>query len=131
MAALTTQTLDICPQYYSPKLPAHMLSSSKKYEGSSDLVRLRYHMGPVLSSPINIYLIWYGKWNPSQKFIIKDFLLSISHNHRATASPSVSEWWSTTSLYTNQTGANVSRMVLIAKEYVDHLYSQGTHLTRL
>ncbi|KAJ6986258.1 hypothetical protein NC653_023987 [Populus alba x Populus x berolinensis] len=36
-------------------------------------------MGPVLSStPINIYLIWYGRWAISQKLLIKDFLYSIS-----------------------------------------------------
>ncbi|XP_010266210.1 PREDICTED: protein EXORDIUM-like 5 [Nelumbo nucifera] len=131
IAAPATQTLNLRPEYYNPQLPAHALSSSNKYEGSSDLVNLRYHMGPVLSSPINIYLIWYGKWAPSQKLLIKDFLLSISANHRAAPSPSVSGWWSTVSLYTDQTGANISRSVLVAREYVDHLYSHGTHLTRL
>ena len=35
------------------------------------------------------------------------------------------------SLYTDQTGANVSRSVLIAGEYVDSAYSHGTGLTRL
>nr|DAD37649.1 TPA_asm: hypothetical protein HUJ06_008290 [Nelumbo nucifera] len=47
MAALTTQTLDIRPQYYNPKLPAHTLSSSKKYEDSSDLVHLQHLPHPV------------------------------------------------------------------------------------
>ncbi|XP_031125534.1 protein EXORDIUM-like 5 [Ipomoea triloba] len=135
-ASPAAQTLQLHPQadyqYLNPKLPPRALSNSKKYEGSSDLVNLRYHMGPVLSSPINIYLIWYGKWSPSQQLIIKDFLLSISTtNHRAAPSPSVSEWWRTVSLYTDQTGANISRSVLIADEYSDRRYSQGTHLTRL
>ncbi|KAM7482813.1 hypothetical protein LguiB_007396 [Lonicera macranthoides] len=126
------KTQDLKPQYYNPKLPLKSLSSSKKFEGSSELVNLRYHMGPVLSSPINIYLIWYGKWAPSQQLLIKDFLQSIStSNHRAAPSPSVSDWWSTVSLYTDQTGANVSRSVLLAGEHSDHLYSHGTHLTRL
>ncbi|KAL7082922.1 hypothetical protein ACP275_14G131300 [Erythranthe tilingii] len=108
------------------------LSASKRFEGSSNLVNLRYHMGPVLSSPINIYLIWYGNWSPSHQLLIKDFLLSIStFNHRAAPSPSVSEWWRTASLYADQTGANISRNILIAGEYSDHLYSHGTHLTRL
>ncbi|KAL2554653.1 Protein EXORDIUM-like 5 [Forsythia ovata] len=64
--------------------------------------------------------------------LIKDFLLSIStFNHRAAPSPSVAEWWRTVSLYTDQTGANISRSVILAGEYSDHLYSHGTHLTRL
>ncbi|KAL0412342.1 UNVERIFIED_CONTAM: protein EXORDIUM-like 5 [Sesamum radiatum] len=45
--------------------------------------------------------------------------------------PSVSEWWKTVSLYTDQTGANISRSILIAGEYSDRLYSHGSHLTRL
>ncbi|KAL2547084.1 Protein EXORDIUM-like 5 [Forsythia ovata] len=64
--------------------------------------------------------------------LIKDFLLSIStFNHRAAPFPSVAEWWRTVSLYTDQTGANISRSVILAGEYSDHLYSHGTHLTRL
>lgn len=116
----------------NPKLPPPPLSSSKRFEGSSDLVHLRYHMGPVLSSsPIKIYLIWYGKWALSQKILIKDFLSSISTDAATTPSPSVAEWWRTVSLYTDQTGANVSRSVVIAGEYSDLRYSLGTHLTRL
>ncbi|KAF9684721.1 hypothetical protein SADUNF_Sadunf04G0147900 [Salix dunnii] len=125
------QTLNTKPDIINPKLPPRALSSSKKFEGSSDLVQLRYHMGPVLSSaPINIYLIWYGRWANSQKLLIKDFIHSISPSAVA-AKPSVSDWWRTVSLYTDQTGANVSRSVLIAGEYVDSAYSHGTGLTRL
>ncbi|KAI6699728.1 hypothetical protein NL676_014052 [Syzygium grande] len=61
-----------------PNLPPRSLclSSSKKFEGSSDLVQLRYRMCPVLSnSPINLYLIWYSRWASQQKLLIKDFLL--------------------------------------------------------
>lgn len=125
------QTISLQPQYYNPKLAPKSLSSSKKFEGSSDLVQLRYHMGPVLSSPINIYIVWYGQWASPQKLLIKDFLLSITASHRTAVSPSVADWWRTVSLYTDQTGANVSRAVLVAGEYADHRYSHGTHLTRL
>lgn len=114
-----------------PFPPLRTLSSSKRFEGSSDLVKLKYHMGPVLSSPINIYLIWYGKWAQPHKLIIKDFLNSISSPAASSASPSVADWWSTVSLYTDQTGANISRAVSIAGEYSDLRYSHGKHLTRL
>ncbi|XP_008448188.3 protein EXORDIUM-like 5 [Cucumis melo] len=133
-ASPSLQTLHSSTHFFNPKLPPYSLSSSKKFEGSSDFVNLRYHMGPVLSSsPINIYLIWYGKWSVSQKLLIKDFLLSISPSHppRAPPSPSVSQWWQTVSLYTDQTGANVSRSVVIAGEHSDIRHSHGTDLTRL
>ncbi|RZC48600.1 hypothetical protein C5167_017026 [Papaver somniferum] len=131
ISALELQNLK--PEFHNPRIPKSTLSSSKKFEGSSDLVNLRYHMGPVLSSPINTYIIWYGKWLPSQKLIIKDFLLSISSstNHRTSPFPSISQWWKTASLYSDQTNSNVSSTVLIAGEYVDSKYSQGKHLTRL
>lgn len=129
----SSQTLNTNTDYMiNPKLPPRALTSSKKFEGSSNLVNLRYHMGPVLtSSPINLYLIWYGLWAPSQKLLIKDFLLSLSPSTPATPSPSVSDWWRTLSLYTDQTGANVSRTVLVAGEYSDLRHSHGTQLTRL
>ncbi|GAB2291670.1 Protein EXORDIUM-like 5 [Dionaea muscipula] len=119
-----------------PFPPSRSLTYSKKFEGSSDLINLRYHMGPVLSSsPINAYIIWYGLWYPQQQHIIKDFLLSISPASSSVSAraavPTVSEWWKTASLYTDQTGANVSRNLIIAGEYSDRRYSQGSHLTRL
>ncbi|XP_015940177.1 protein EXORDIUM-like 5 [Arachis duranensis] len=120
------QTLQTNPSFFNPRVP---LSSSKRFEGSSDLVNLKYHMGPVLSSPINIYLIWYGKWSQDHKLTIKDFLHSISDSRAA--SPSVADWWRTVSLYTDQTGANISRSVSIAGEYADTRYSHGNALTRL
>ncbi|KAF4373975.1 hypothetical protein F8388_007881 [Cannabis sativa] len=115
----TVQTLNTNTEFFNPKLPPRTISSSKRYEGSSDLVNLRYHMGPVLSSaPIT--------------FTSYDFLLSISTtDRRAAPSPSVAEWWRTVSLYTDQTGANVSRSVVVAGEYSDLRYSHGNALTRL
>ncbi|KAG4209052.1 hypothetical protein ERO13_A03G171100v2 [Gossypium hirsutum] len=132
-AASKEQTLNTQDaEFFNPKLPPRTLSSSKRFEGSSNLVDLRYHMGPVLSSsPINIYLIWYGRWSLSQKLLIKDFITSISPSATPSPSPSVSEWWKTVSLYTDQTGANVSRTLVVAKEHSDTRYSHGYHLTRL
>ncbi|XP_043709690.1 protein EXORDIUM-like 5 [Telopea speciosissima] len=128
----TSETLNIHrPKSFNPKLSPSPLSASNRFEGSSNLVNVKYHMGPVLSSPINIYLIWYGLWTPTQKLLINDFLLSISAGHRAAPSPSVSDWWSTVTLYTDQTGANISRSIVVAREYNDNRYSQGKQLTRL
>ncbi|KAI3499244.1 hypothetical protein L1887_35037 [Cichorium endivia] len=126
---LTTSVLSAS---VNPKLSHDAFTASKRFEGSSELVNLRYHMGPVLSSPINIYIIWYGKWAPAQKLLIKDFILSISTTkRRAAPAPSVSDWWKTVTLYTDQTNANISSDILIAGEYSDRKYTHGTHLTRL
>nr|DAD33710.1 TPA_asm: hypothetical protein HUJ06_012561 [Nelumbo nucifera] len=103
--------------------------SSKKYEGSSAFVHLRYHMGPVLTANITVHTVWYGTWQKSQKQIIRGFLKSISAvdgKH-----PSVAGWWKTVQLYTDQTGANISRNVVLGEEKNDRFYSHGKSLTRL
>ncbi|XP_042512548.1 protein EXORDIUM-like 3 [Macadamia integrifolia] len=102
---------------------------SKKYEGSSEFIRLRYHMGPVLTNNITLHTIWYGHWQKSQKRIIRGFLNSISAVD--TKHPSVAGWWKTVQLYTDQTGSNISRTVRLGQEKNDRFYSQGKSLTRL
>lgn len=102
---------------------------SKKYEGSSEFVHLRYHMGPVLTANITVHPIWYGSWLPSQKKIIRGFIRSISAGEAKR--PSVHGWWSTVRLYTDQTGANITTIVRLGEEKNDRFYSHGKSLTRL
>ncbi|KAG6531893.1 protein EXORDIUM-like 3 [Zingiber officinale] len=108
---------------------APALGESKKYEGSSEFVMLRYHMGPVLTTNITVHPIWYGSWLPSQKHILRCFLRSISSP--AAPSPSVAAWWRTVRLYTDQTGANISAAVVLGAERSDRRYSHGRKLSRL
>ncbi|KAJ0466145.1 putative protein EXORDIUM [Helianthus annuus] len=103
--------------------------SNKKFEGSSEFVKLKYHMGPVLTENITVHIIWYGKWPSPQKRVIREFINSIStSDHR---SPSVSGWWKTVQLYTDQTDSNVSKTVHLGREKNDRLMSHGKTLTRL
>ncbi|XP_077221399.1 protein EXORDIUM-like 7 [Tasmannia lanceolata] len=103
---------------------------SNNYEGSSDLVNLVYHMGPVLATPLNLYTIWYGHWDPTHQAIIRDFLNSLSSSS-SSSFPSVADWWRTVRLYTDQTGANITGEILLSGEHYDYTYSQGLSLTRL
>ncbi|KAM1069930.1 hypothetical protein ACFX13_001836 [Malus domestica] len=102
---------------------------NKKFEGSSDFVKLRYHMGPVLTANITVHTIWYGTWQPRQKKIIREFINSISA--AGSKRPSVAGWWRTVQLYTDQTGANISRTVQLGAGKNDRFYSHGKTLTRL
>ncbi|KAL1537573.1 Protein EXORDIUM-like 7 [Salvia divinorum] len=112
----------------SQNQPNYSYNQKKNYEGSSDLVDLKYHMGPVLTSPINLYIIWYGKWDPHHQSTITDFISSISS---PAPFPSVSDWWRTVTLYTDQTGSNVTRNVALSGQFSDRAYSQGKSLSRL
>lgn len=95
----------------------------------NQLVDMQYHMGPVLSaSPTNLYLIWYGRWEPAAQSVLRDFLASLSSS---APFPSVSDWWARTPrLYTDQTGANVTGAFVVAGEHADAGYSHGTSLRR-
>ncbi|KAK4777273.1 hypothetical protein SAY87_017460 [Trapa incisa] len=106
-----------------------LFGGSKKYEGSSEFVHLKYHMGPVLTNNITVHPIWYGSWYPPQKRIIREFISSISAV--GSKHPSVAGWWRTVQLYTDQTGANISRTVRLGMEKNDRFYSHGKSLTRL
>jgi hypothetical protein len=103
---------------------------SKRNEGSSDLIQLKYYLGPVLTSNITVHTIWYGNWNSKDQTIIRNFLHSISDTSGRIKSPSVSEWWKILQLYSDQTGANVSKNVVVGSEVNDR-YSHGKSLTRL
>lgn len=103
-------------------------NQEKNYEGSSDLVDLKYHMGPVLASPINLYIIWYGQWDPTHQSTITDFISSISS---PAPPPSVADWWRTVRLYSDQTGSNITNTVTLSGEFHDYKYSHGRFLTRL
>ncbi|KAI5083555.1 hypothetical protein GOP47_0003298 [Adiantum capillus-veneris] len=108
--------------------PAGALAGSSSIPPAA--VAMKYHMGPVLTSHINIYPIWYGLWHPSQQSILRDFLLSISSYSTPLPSPSLPSWWTTLGLYTDQTNAVVSQSVSIAAEHTA-LYSHGPVLTRI
>uniref|UniRef100_A0A0D9WLG1 Protein EXORDIUM-like 3 n=1 Tax=Leersia perrieri TaxID=77586 RepID=A0A0D9WLG1_9ORYZ len=105
------------------------IGASKKYEGSSDFVKLQYHMGPVLAADITVHPIWYGKWPVSHKRTIRAFLRSLSA--AGVPSPSVSAWWRTVRLYTDQTSSNVSATVRLGEEKSDARMSRGARLSRL
>ncbi|XP_024545335.1 protein EXORDIUM-like 3 [Selaginella moellendorffii] len=108
-----------------------IFGASKAFEGSSEYVKMRYHMGPVLSQQMHIYIVWYGRWKSSDKSIIRDFLASVSSPQSAAVpQPSVQRWWSTVRLYTDQTLQNITSQLVVAGEHnVD--YSHGHSLTRL
>lgn len=102
---------------------------SSSNEGSNPLVQMVYHMGPVLTADIRVYIIWYGAWSASQKRIIRDFFASVSST--TAPAPAVSGWWSTVRLYTDLTGRNITGSVSVAGEHDDAACSAGTTLTRI
>lgn len=91
---------------------------------------LQYHNGPLLTRPdsINVYILWYGNFSPSQKAAISDFSSSIGINVRE--QPSVSSWWATTQLFKDSAKRGVSPVVKIGGQSSDALCSRGKKLKR-
>lgn len=98
---------------YRPFRPWPDMAQESKILVADPIINMQYHMGPVLTSAIHVYIIWYGTWAASQKSIIRDFLSSISAPSPVYG-PSVQQWWSTVQTYTDQTGANISASIMIA-----------------
>ncbi|XP_073010259.1 protein PHOSPHATE-INDUCED 1-like [Typha latifolia] len=93
---------------------------------------LTYHNGPVLRGDIPISILWYGRFTPTQKSIISDFLLSLTSTTPKAANPSVYQWWSTIDeLYLSKTKKNgpVKTQILLANQVSDK-YSMGKSLTQ-
>ncbi|KAF8411437.1 hypothetical protein HHK36_003986 [Tetracentron sinense] len=90
---------------------------------------LEYHKGPLLSGKISINLIWYGKFKPSQRAIISDFITSLSSS-KPQNNPSVSTWWKTTEKYYHLSSKKPSSFVLsMGTQILDENYSFGKSLT--
>ncbi|KAE8688662.1 Protein EXORDIUM-like 7 [Hibiscus syriacus] len=96
--------------------------------GSPDPGKLEYHMGPVLASPLKLYIICYGNWNQTHQNTIRDFPSSLSS---PAIDPSVAEWWSTVRFYSDQTGSNVTDCITLSGEFFDSKLSHGPRLNRL
>ncbi|XP_077213235.1 protein PHOSPHATE-INDUCED 1-like [Tasmannia lanceolata] len=89
---------------------------------------MEYHKGPLLTGPISLNLIWYGKFSPSQRAIVSDFLTSLSS--KTSQNPSVSTWWETTQIYYAHSKTNTqSPIFTFGKQILDENYSLGKSLT--
>ncbi|KAJ8762510.1 hypothetical protein K2173_007949 [Erythroxylum novogranatense] len=93
---------------------------------------LSYHNGPLLSGKISINLIWYGKFKPSQRAIVSDFIASLSTTTTSMPSknnhPSVATWWKTIEKY-YLSSKRSSLSLLLHKQILDEAYSLGKSLT--
>jgi hypothetical protein len=102
-------------------------SAARKLSQNDQQLKFQYHKGPLLTGKISINLIWYGKFNPSQRAIISDFITSIS-SPAIKSQPSVATWWKLTDKYYHL--SNSQNLALTTGSYlVDENYSLGKSLT--
>ncbi|KAK8692326.1 hypothetical protein V6N13_075794 [Hibiscus sabdariffa] len=89
----------------------------------------QYHNGPLLSGKISVNLIWYGKFKPSQRAIVSDFVSSVASSKPTIAQPSVSTWWKATQKYYQLRKKPSSLALSLGSQILDENYSMGKSLT--
>ncbi|XP_010937408.1 protein PHOSPHATE-INDUCED 1 homolog [Elaeis guineensis] len=91
---------------------------------------LSYHKGILLTGPVSVNLIWYGKFTAPQRAIISDFIASLATmgGDQKQPEPSVSTWWKTTERYYAQSKTKFPTLML-GDQILDESYSLGKSLT--
>ncbi|CAO2834346.1 unnamed protein product [Amaranthus hypochondriacus] len=103
---------------------------NQQIEDPSTTSLLQYHQGPLLSGKITVTLIWYGKFSPSQKAIVSDFITSLSPTKSHSHHPSVATWWNSIGKYYHMANKRASSLSLtLGKPVIDESYSLGKSLT--
>ncbi|KAL1218155.1 Protein EXORDIUM-like 1 [Cardamine amara subsp. amara] len=99
-------------------------------EKTQDYTSFHYHKGALLNGDVSINLIWYGKFKPSQRAIVTDFVASLTSSRRSTVAqnPSVSSWWKTVEKYYHVRKTRGLTLSL-GKHIFDKDYSMGKSLT--
>lgn len=119
------------------------MSSFRSMAEEVPAVQLIYHNGPLLSSDIDVHVVWYGKFSPVQRSIIGDFLHSLGEEEEETLlrnQPSVKEWWKTIDIYREDALFSMSSVVatekkknekiVLVNQTLDESYSLGKWLQR-
>ncbi|KAL1218156.1 Protein EXORDIUM-like 1 [Cardamine amara subsp. amara] len=99
-------------------------------EKTQDYTSFHYHKGALLNGDVSINLIWYGKFKPSQRAIVTDFVASLTSSRRSTIAqnPSVATWWKTIEKYYHVSKTRGLTLSL-GKHIIDKDYSMGKSLT--
>ncbi|WCJ44432.1 Protein EXORDIUM-like 1 [Euphorbia peplus] len=103
----------------------HLSSSARLL--LDDTLLFKYHHGPLLTGKVSVNLIWYGKFTPSQRAIVSDFITSLDKDVKK---PSVSSWWKGTEKYYNLIKSKTPSLSLNlgSNQIIDHTYSLGKSL---
>ncbi|PRQ21819.1 putative phosphate-induced protein [Rosa chinensis] len=93
-------------------------------------ILFQYHNGPLLTGKISINLIWYGKFKPSQRAIVSDFITSLSTSSPSINQPSVATWWKSIKKYYLSNAKKTSSLSLsLGNQVLDESYSLGKSLS--
>ncbi|RRT58620.1 hypothetical protein B296_00005710 [Ensete ventricosum] len=133
MAAPASSSSSSCCALLGFVLAAAIFQCSQGGKTLTGLVEQRplamtYHKGVLLTGPLSVNLIFYGKFTASQKAIVSDFFASLSLvPHKDAVEPSVATWWNTLAKYYATSRTPLPKLKL-GKQIVDAAYSIGKSL---
>ncbi|KAL6317070.1 hypothetical protein AAG906_029822 [Vitis piasezkii] len=106
------------------------ISAARRLAQDQQPLLLQYHNGPSFRK-ISINLIWYGKFKPSQRAIVSDFITSLSSSKTTPHQPSVAAWWNTIDKYylLIKSKKSTSLGLSLGTQILDENYSLGKSLT--
>ncbi|KAK2998253.1 hypothetical protein RJ639_007618 [Escallonia herrerae] len=112
----------------------HLTLAARQLTGSiqdQEPLSFQYHNGPLLTGKISVNLIWYGKFKPSQRAIVSDFITSLSSSKPVNNQPSVAMWWQATEKYYHAVKSSKSSPLILSltNQILDKSYSLGKSLT--
>ncbi|XP_078444592.1 protein EXORDIUM-like 2 [Wolffia australiana] len=107
---------------YSCLFPASALPRKLTALVKEPALTFKYQSGPLLKGSVTVDLVWYGRFSPSQRAIIVDFLRSFTG--KPVSNPSVASWWSTTGAY----GTGGTAVISLGSQINDDKYSLGKSL---
>ncbi|KAK3420063.1 hypothetical protein EUGRSUZ_G00849 [Eucalyptus grandis] len=82
---------------------------------------LKYHNGALLKGNITVDLVWYGRFSPTQRSVIVDFIRSLGYAR--SPPPSAASWWRTTEKYRGG-----SSNLVVGRQALHEAYTLGKSL---
>ncbi|KAM3342477.1 protein PHOSPHATE-INDUCED 1 [Capsicum galapagoense] len=134
MASFINTTISFLVQLSIVLSLIHFTLGTRILEEQTEVLKFHYHNGPLLTGKISINLIWYGKFMPTQRAIISDFVTSLSSSSTSRKTspnqPSVATWWKSTEKYFSLLKSKkASPLVLsLGNQILDESYSLGKSL---
>ncbi|GMJ02492.1 EXORDIUM [Hibiscus trionum] len=128
MASFATSNVVFC-LLFSVSLLLFDTEARTLTKSSEQPFPFQYHNGPLLSGKISVNLIWYGKFKPSQRAVISDFIASLSSSNPAITRPSVATWWKGIEKYYSLTKKSSPLVLSSGTQILDENYSLGKSLT--
>ncbi|CAI0468413.1 unnamed protein product [Linum tenue] len=115
--------LILCTLLHWGSSAARTLNPADQSADGGDNLAFQYHNGALLTGKISVNLIWYGKFKPSQRAIVSDFVASLS-SPASKQQPTVGSWWKSTEKY-----YHLSLSLSLSNQILDEGYSLGKSLS--